>query len=66
MSGLAADAVSVRFGGLQALAGVSFTLSPGEAVGLIGPNGSGKSTLVDVLSGFRFPDTGAVRLRGRE
>jgi branched-chain amino acid transport system ATP-binding protein len=62
---LCIDDVSMRFGGLQALAGVSFDVSEGSVVGLIGPNGSGKTTLLNVLSGVLRPSGGAVRFRGR-
>jgi branched-chain amino acid transport system ATP-binding protein len=56
--------VTVRFGGITALSGVSMTLAPGEVLGLIGPNGAGKTTLFDVVSGFRKPQTGTVILNG--
>ncbi len=53
--------VEKRFGGLQALAGVSFSVQAGEIVGLIGPNGAGKTTLFHLVSGFLAPDAGDVR-----
>jgi len=56
--------VAKRFGGLQAVAGVSFDVAPGEIVGLIGPNGAGKTTLFHLVSGFAAPDRGDVRLDG--
>jgi len=53
--------LSRAFGGLQALARVSFEIRPGEIVGLIGPNGAGKTTLFAVLSGFLSPSYGEIR-----
>lgn len=63
---LRAAAVSRSFDGVQALRDVTVELHGHEVVGLIGPNGAGKSTLVNVLSGFDFPDGGAVELEGRD
>src|SRR5262249_44709975 len=50
------------FGGIQALRGVSLTVSSGEIVGLVGPNGSGKTTLINVISGHYRADRGRVEL----
>lgn len=58
--------VKVRFGGLVAVAGVSFDLRAGEICALIGPNGAGKTTLFNAVSGNVVPDSGSIRLRGRE
>jgi ABC-type branched-subunit amino acid transport system ATPase component len=55
--------VSVAFGGLRALSGVTLTAEPGAIVGLIGPNGSGKTTLLDAVTGL-VPLTGRVVLDG--
>ena len=57
--------VTRRFGGLTAVDGVSLTLRPGEAVGLIGANGAGKTTFFNCLTGFDSPTSGDVRLAGR-
>jgi ABC-type branched-subunit amino acid transport system ATPase component/ABC-type branched-subunit amino acid transport system permease subunit len=54
--------ISVAFGGVVALDQVSFTLQPGEVLGLIGPNGAGKTTMLDVITGFTAPRAGGVRL----
>jgi branched-chain amino acid transport system ATP-binding protein len=54
------------FGGIDALAGVSFGLEAGRMLALIGPNGAGKSTCFNVLGGQLRPDAGSVRLDGRE
>src|SRR5262249_43782277 len=54
-----------RFGGIVAVAGVSFELREGEILGIIGPNGSGKSTLFNCILGQLRPTAGDVRLDGR-
>lgn len=58
--------VSKSFGGLQALTGVSFTVEPGETIGLIGPNGSGKSTLFNVITGTFPLSSGTIRFSGED
>jgi branched-chain amino acid transport system ATP-binding protein len=65
-AGLAVSGVTVRFGGVRALDGVSLTAPRGRITGLIGPNGAGKSTLFDVVCGLRRPAAGRVLLAGRE
>ncbi|HVS67554.1 MAG TPA: ABC transporter ATP-binding protein [Mycobacteriales bacterium] len=56
--------VSVRFGGLTALAHVSAAVDEGEVVGVIGPNGAGKTTLFNVVCGFVRPTEGSLHWRG--
>jgi ABC-type branched-subunit amino acid transport system ATPase component/MFS family permease len=58
--------VRVRFGGIEAVGGVSLHAASGEIVGIIGPNGAGKTTLLDVMSGFIAADAGQVLLGGRD
>ena len=61
---LTIDAVTVRFGGLTAVDGVSATLHTGELIGIIGPNGAGKTTLLKALAGL-LPRQGSVTLDGQ-
>jgi branched-chain amino acid transport system ATP-binding protein len=63
---LSIEGVSVRFGGITALDGVTMQIQPGEIVGLLGPNGAGKTTLFNAVSGFIKPDAGHVLLDGAE
>jgi len=56
--------ITKRFGALEAVRRLSFTLEKGEILGLIGPNGSGKTTLFNVLTGIYHPDEGEVIFRG--
>jgi branched-chain amino acid transport system ATP-binding protein len=62
---LEASAVRKRFGGVQALSEVSFSIARGEIYGLIGPNGAGKTTLFNLLTGIYHPDGGLFRLDGK-
>ena len=64
MSPLEVTGLSKRFGGLQALSGVSVSLEAGVINGLIGPNGSGKSTFFNVVTGVMPADAGGVVLGG--
>jgi branched-chain amino acid transport system ATP-binding protein len=61
---LAVDRLVKRFGGFRALDELSFTLRPGEILGLVGPNGSGKTTCINVISGLYAPDGGQVLFDG--
>src|SRR5689334_15982542 len=63
---LEARGVGKRFGGVQALSGVSFTLERGAIYGLIGPNGAGKTTLFNVLTGMYALDAGAFLFDGNK
>ena len=65
MAILDVSGVTKRFGGLTAVNNVSFSIEPGEIVGIIGPNGAGKTTLFGVISGFLKPSEGDVRFKGR-
>src|ERR671913_770051 len=56
--------IRVAFGGLQAVAGVSVDLHPGEVVALVGGNGAGKSTLMHTLSGAHPADSGQILING--
>lgn len=58
--------VSVTFGGLKALDGVTFDVRDGECLGIIGPNGAGKSTLVNVLTGLQRADRGSCTFGGTD
>jgi branched-chain amino acid transport system ATP-binding protein len=62
---LSGDRIAKRFGGVQALSEVSFSIRKGEIYGLIGPNGAGKTTLFNVLTGIYQPDGGGFSFDGR-
>jgi ABC-type branched-subunit amino acid transport system ATPase component len=63
---LQADQITVRFGGITAVADVSLTVPPASIIGLVGPNGAGKSTIFGALSGLLRPDAGRVYMAGRD
>jgi branched-chain amino acid transport system ATP-binding protein len=63
---LETQSVSKRFGGLQAVADVSFTILEGEILGLIGPNGAGKTTLFNIVNGVYKPDKGKITFAGKD
>lgn len=63
---LVVEDVSVSFGGIVALDGVSMTVRGGEIVGLIGSNGAGKSTLLNVISGHLKPAAGRITVSGHD
>ncbi|WP_302607026.1 ABC transporter ATP-binding protein, partial [Faecalibaculum rodentium] len=54
--------LSRHFGGLTAVANVSFDIQPGELIGLIGPNGAGKTTLFNLLTGVYEPSEGLIEM----
>jgi branched-chain amino acid transport system ATP-binding protein len=62
---LGIEGLSVRFGGIVALDGVSFDVHKGQICGLIGPNGAGKTTLFNCLSRLYASDAGDIRFQGR-
>src|SRR5688500_7126841 len=65
MSVLETRDVSIRFGGIQALANINIRVGEWEIVGIIGPNGAGKTTLFNCVSGFYSPTEGDVWFKGR-
>ncbi len=58
--------VTKRFGGLAAVADLSFSLQKGEILGVIGPNGAGKSTMVNVIGGSMTPTSGTILYQGHD
>lgn len=55
-----------RYGGFEAVRGVSFTVGEGGVLGLLGPNGAGKTTIMKVLTGYHRPSSGSVRINGAD
>jgi branched-chain amino acid transport system ATP-binding protein len=65
-SPLAAEAITLRFGGVVALDDVSLAVCPNELLAIIGPNGAGKSSFLNCLSGFYRPQSGRIRIGPRD
>jgi ABC-type branched-subunit amino acid transport system ATPase component/ABC-type branched-subunit amino acid transport system permease subunit len=63
---LEVDRLAKSFGGVRAVAGVSFAVREGEILGIIGPNGAGKTTLFNLLNGFLRADDGTMRFAGND
>jgi len=66
MSAVEVRHLSRSFGGIQAVADLSFTVEPAEILGIIGPNGSGKSTVFNLLTGVHKPGSGTITLFGKD
>src|SRR5437667_8454589 len=62
---LAVEDVSLAFGGVKAVAGVSFDIRKGEIRAIIGPNGAGKTSLLNIINGFYQPQHGRITFKGR-
>ncbi len=63
---LGVEDLGIRFGGVQALDGVSLGVAPGSVCGLIGPNGAGKTTLFNCISRLYEPGTGRISFDGED
>lgn len=66
MSYLNVEGLSLSFGGLKALKGVSFEVVEGELLSVIGPNGAGKTTVFNCISGIYRPDAGSINFSGKQ
>jgi branched-chain amino acid transport system ATP-binding protein len=58
--------ITLRFGGVVAIQGITFDIHEGEIRAIIGPNGAGKSSMLNVISGFYNPQEGEVWFRGKK
>jgi branched-chain amino acid transport system ATP-binding protein len=61
---LQVDNISLRFGGVRAITGVSFEIRKGEIFSIIGPNGAGKTSMLNVINGFYHPQDGTITWKG--
>jgi branched-chain amino acid transport system ATP-binding protein len=62
---LSVENVSLSFGGVKAITGVSFDIRKGEIRAIIGPNGAGKTSMLNVINGFYQPQRGRITFKGR-
>ncbi|MBI9106640.1 MAG: ABC transporter ATP-binding protein [Spirochaetales bacterium] len=62
---LTLDNLSISFGGIKAVDGLSLKVNENEIFSIIGPNGAGKTTVFNIISGFYKPDSGTVEFKGR-
>src|SRR3569833_2891210 len=62
---LSVEDVSLSFGGVKAISGVSFDIRQGEIRAIIGPNGAGKTSMLNVINGFYHPQQGRITFKGR-
>jgi branched-chain amino acid transport system ATP-binding protein len=62
---LSVEDVSLAFGGVRALSGVSFDIRKGEIRAIIGPNGAGKTSMLNVINGFNHPERGRITFKGK-
>ena len=63
---LVAERLTLRFAGVTAVDGLSFSLRAGELLGIIGPNGAGKTSVLNCINGFYHPQNGRVTFAGRD
>ena len=61
---LAVENVSLAFGGVKAVSGVSFDIRKGEIRAIIGPNGAGKTSMLNIINGFYHPQHGRISFKG--
>src|SRR3954469_12300011 len=61
---LSVENVSLAFGGVKAISGVSFDIRKGEIRAIIGPNGAGKTSMLNVINGFYHPQQGRITFKG--
>src|SRR5690349_23652520 len=61
---LVAEAISLSFGGVKALSGISLAIREHEILAIIGPNGAGKTSMLNVINGFYHPQQGTITFKG--